>query len=218
MGENRKKKLLILWRIAFSFIILSAILVRAGIFNSFSQLQTLYSFTSVSGTYILLITLITIFNTNENRSKGISTARSIGVMMILITGLIYHFILLPQKILENPNYEVFTYGNIVAHYITPLLMFMEWLLFDEKGKINKWEPLICSVIPCAYFIVFSIYGYYGTTISGKDTSYVYFFMDWGRLGATGVIKWSFFLLVGILCLTYFIYLIDYLMGKRKCSR
>jgi len=215
---HRKKMLLILWRIVFSVVILTAILDRAGIFSGVLQLQTLYSFTSISGTYILAITLITLLSTilfNGNVSERVSKARAIGVMMMIITGLVYHFVLLPEKIAENPFYQVFTYGNIGAHYITPICMFADWLLFDEKGKISKWEPLICSVVPFAYFVIFSIYGYYGATISGKDTSYVYFFMDWGNLGAVGVIKWAVFLLICILCLTYLVYFIDHTLAKKK---
>lgn len=215
---HRKKMLPILWRIVFSVVILTAILDRAGIFSGVLQLQTLYSFTSISGAYILVITLITLLSTilfNGNVSERITKARAIGVMMIIITGLVYHFVLLPEKIAENPIYQVFTYGNIGAHYITPICMFMDWLLFDEKGKISKREPLICSVVPFAYFVIFSIYGYYGPTIPGKDTSYVYFFMDWENLGSVGVIKWAVFLLICILCLTYLVYFIDRTLAKKK---
>ena len=213
-----KNALSVLWRIIFSVIIITAILDRAGIFSDRSQLQTLFSFTSISGAYVLLITLIPLFNTilsNRNENRRISKARTIGVVVILITGLVYHFILLPEKIAENPDYQIFTYGNICAHYIIPGAMFLDWLLLDEKGKITKWEPLIYSAVPFVYFVIFSVYGYYGSAIPGKDTSYVYFFMDWGKLGVAGVVRWIFVLLIGMLCLTYFIYFIDHALAKRK---
>ena len=215
-----KRKVSILFKTVFSVIIITSIIDRAGIFSWDLQLQTLYSFTSLSGAYILIITLTTLINTvffHRNASKRLQKARTIGVMMILITGLIYHFVLLPEKIAGNPNYQVFTYGNIGAHYITPIGMFIDWLLFDEKGRISKLEPLIFTAVPVAYFVIFSIYGHYGAAISGKDTSYVYFFMDWGKLGATGVIKWAAFLFLCILFLAYSIYFIDRMLAKRKGS-
>jgi len=218
LSGKKKTIFSVTYRFVLTIVILPAILDRAGIFSGNLQLHTLYSFTTISNGYIMLVTLITVFITfssAESIGLKISRLRTIGVMMILMTGLIYHFILLPQKIAENLNYQVFTYGNIVAHYIAPIGMFMDWLLFDRKGRINKWEPLIYTSVPVVYFIIASIYGYYGSTIPNKETSYVYFFMDWGKLGIAGVMKWVLLILICILCLAYLIYFIDYSLAKRK---
>ena len=213
-----RKKISLVWRSVFSIIVLTAILDRVGLFSGTTQLQTILSFTSISGIYVLFITLITLYGSityREKESVIITKARTIGVMMILITGLLYHFILLPEKLAENQHYQVFSYGNIGAHYITPAGMLVDWLLFVEKGKISKWEPLICSGIPFFYFVVFSIYGYFGAAIPGKDTSYAYFFMDWERLGIARVVMWVGILLLCILCLTYFLYFIDCVLAGKK---
>ena len=213
---NNKNRFSVIYKSILSIIVLIAVMDRAGIFSVDKQLQTLYSFTTISNCYIVAVALITAFKilTSKNINPALLRLRHIGVMMILITGLIYHLILLPQKITENPNYQIFTYGNIVAHYIAPIITFLDWLLFDKKGSISKWEPLICTSIPMVYFLLASIYGYYGSTIPNKETSYVYFFMDWGELGFTGVMKWVFAILGCILFLTYLVYLIDYLLAKK----
>lgn len=213
---NNKNWLSVLYKIVLSIAVLIAVLDRAGIFNVNKQLQTLYSFTTISNCYIIAIALITALKvlTSGNISSILLRFRYIGVMMILITGVIYHFILLPQKIAENPNYQIFTYGNIVAHYIAPIITFLDWLLFDKKGSITKWEPLIFTSVPLAYFVFASIYGYYGSTIPGKETSYAYFFMDWDALGFTGVMGWVFAILGCILLLTYIVYFLDYLLAKK----
>jgi len=214
---GNKNRLSVIYKIFLSIIVLMAVIDRAGIFNADKQLQTLYSFTTISNCYIISAALISAFKiaTSGQIGAALSRFRHLGVMMILITGLVYHLILLPQKILENPNYQIFTYGNIVAHYIAPMLTFFDWLLFDKKGGISKWEPLICTSIPLVYFLLASLYGYFGSAIPGKETSYVYFFMDWGELGFSGVLKWALTILGCILLLTYLVYFVDHWLAKAQ---
>ena len=208
------------WRSAFILILFTAILDRAGLFNNSLNLKTFCSFTTLSSGYILLITLLDmlkVFSSNGRLDFWFSKFRALGVMVILITGLVYHLILLPHDAAEIPNYRVFTYGNIAAHYFAPAGMFFDWLLFDKKGRIGKWDPLIFVSLPVAYLILASIYAYYGPPIPGWETSFAYFFMDWNTLGVTEVIRWIAFLLVCILSLAYLIYLIDYLSAKKNRS-
>ncbi len=216
---DTKAKFSITYKIVTAIVILTAILHRAGLFGAELQLHTLYSFTTISNSFVLILTLVTLFATiYSSKSVNLSQLRAVGLLMILLTGFIYHFIVLPQKIAENYSYNVFTYGNIVAHYVAPTAMFFDWLLFDEKGKIKKHFPLICLSVPFLYFVVFSIYGYYGSTIPNKQTSYVYFFMDFSEIGIFGVLKWVSIMLVLILLLAYLIYFWDYVISKKSKSQ
>lgn len=210
----------ILSKTALSAIILAGILARAGLFSQSLQLQTLYSFTTISNAFVLVVTTVTIVKITATGGFGpkFAKVRTIALMAILLTGLLYHFLLLPEKLATYPSYDVFAFGNIATHYIAPLGMFAEWLLFDEKGRIGKWMPLAFTVIPLFYFIAASIYGAVGPTIPGKETSYVYFFMDWGKLGAAGVLAWMALLLAGVLCLTYGIYFLDRGLAKRTAGK
>lgn len=213
---SKKNCLSVIYKAVLSISILAAVIARSGIFSSTRQLQTLFSFTTLSNCYVATVALIIAYKilTSGNIGARLLRFRHIGVMMILITGLIYNLILLPQKISENPNYQIFSYGNIVTHYAAPVLTFFDWLLFDKKGSISKWEPLACTSVPFAYFVLASIYGYFGSTIPNKETSYVYFFMDWGQLGFAGVMKWVLLIFGCILALTYLVYLLDYLLAKK----
>ena len=208
-------KLSIAYKTIFVFLLLSGILARADLFSDSPQLHTLYSFTAISNCFILLVTLASIYRTALGSiNMLLSRFRIIGLMMILATGLIYHFILLPQKTADDPLYQAITYGNIIAHYVSPTAMLLDWILFDPKGRISKWEPMIFSAIPFGYFVTASIYGFFGPVIEGKDTSFVYFFMDWNKLGLWGVLSWILPILSGILLLTYSLYFVDSVWGKK----
>ncbi|MGY3777886.1 Pr6Pr family membrane protein [Isobaculum melis] len=209
---DKTTKISLSYKIIFSILLITGILARAGLLGGKLQLQTFYSFTSISNIYILMLTFIAIlsfFTDKELTSKG----RLIGVVMILTTGIIYHFILLPEKIIENPHYQVFTYGNIIAHYFAPCAMLLDWLLFDGKGKIPRKEPLICVSIPIVYFSITSLYSYTSSLVTGKEANYVYFFMDFDQLGIDGVFKWCTFILLAFIALVYTIYFLDYSIGR-----
>ena len=175
-----RNKISILFKTIFAVLITVAILLKLGVFHGTFYTYVLFSFTNISSVIVLVVTVVTIVKNigNEcNISIGLSRARTIALILILITGLVYHFVLLPQKLLENPSYDVFTFGNLMAHYIASLGMLLDWLLFDKKGRIWKKEPLVALIIPITYFLIGTVYGLLGPTIGNKNTSYAYFFMD-----------------------------------------
>lgn len=217
MGKPGKSIISIAYELTLSAAIIAGILHRAGIFSPLLQLHTLYSFTTISNGCVMAIMLFTTVKYRLHMKEinpRLARIRYVGVILILITGLVYHFILLPEKVAENPAYQVFTFGNIVAHYIAPIGVFVDWLLFDKKGMVTKREPLICVSVPVLYFIITSLYGYFGSAIPGKGTSYVYFFMDIGALGAIGVLKWVAVIFASILVLVYSVYALDCILANK----
>lgn len=213
-----KAKISFIFKLVFSALILLGILDRAGIFSQSLQLHTLYSFTTISNACVMIVVLYAAFRCRlsfEKLGSRFARLQYLCLILILITGTVYHFVLFPQKVAENPAYQVFTFGNIVAHYIAPMGMLADWLLFGKKGLLSKREPLICVSVPLLYFIFASVYGYYGSTIPGKDTSYIYFFIDFGKLGLTGVMAWVSVILVFVLLLAYSMYAVDYIMARRR---
>lgn len=217
MSKSRRLRTAsILYKSVFAVLLLTGILSRAGILNGRLQLHTLYSFTTISNFCALVstvFTLVTAFSPFAVNRPTPAKLRYIVVILMLITGIVYHFILLPDKYADNPGYQVLTYGNIVAHYIAPAGLLADWLLFDKKGLVTKWEPIICVSAPLTYFIVASVYGYYGSAIPESQSAYVYFFMDWGRLGFAGVLKWFLIIFCIILSLAYAVYVLDVLLGS-----
>lgn len=136
-------------------------------------------------------------------------------MLILTTGLIYHFVILPESISQDSNYNVFLYHNIVGHYVVPLGMFIDWLLFDDKGHISRKEPLICLSIPIVYFLLYIIYYTVGSLIKSSNLSAIYFFMDVNTLDYIHLIKWALALLLCILLVNYSIYFLDKFLYKKE---
>ena len=206
----------IIFKCIMGLTIAMGIFSSTGIIGDKLRLHMLYSFTNLSNLYILVITILSIhkLNRRKNISGALYRARILGLIIILLTGLVYHFILLPERILENPNYKL-SIGNIITHYIAPGLMLLDWIMFDSKGKMKRIDPVIIISFPLVYFIFFSLYGYLGLPIPNKKSSYIYFFMDFNLLGILGVVRWCILIILCLIILVYGIYFVDLYLGKRK---
>lgn len=207
----------IFFKSIMAFILGMGILLSTGIIGDTLRLHMLLSFTNLSNVYILVVTLLSLYQLMRqgNISERLYRGRILGLIIILLTGIVYHFILLPQRIHENPNYQVFTIANTIIHYVAPFLMLLDWVMFDVKGKMQKKDPLIFISLPIVYFVIFCSYGYCGLPIPNRDSSYIYFFMDLDALGIWGVSKWIVIILLYLIVLVYGIYLLDTYFGRDK---
>ncbi len=53
---------------------------------------------------------------------------------------VYHFFLAPV-IFEMVGYKPFSPNDIIVHYAIPLMVILDWLLFDPKPTYGPADPL-----------------------------------------------------------------------------
>ena len=217
-GSKMKTKVSFYYKLIFSAVILISIIDRAGIFALTIKPYSFFSFTSLSNICVLAVTLYGAFagrRSLDDITPRFARIQYLCLIMILITGIVYSFILLPEKLANNPDYKFFTIPNIVGHYVAPVGMLIDWLLFGKKGQLTKREPIICICVPLLYCVIAIIYGNIGPEIPGLNSSYVYFFMDPAVSGWSGVIIWTLAMLAGIVLLTLAFYVLDRKMAHKK---
>lgn len=217
-GDKMKTKISFIYKLILSAIIFISILDRAGIFALTIKPYSFFSFTSISNICVLAVTLYGVFagrRSLDDITPRFARIQYLCLIMILITGIVYSFILLPDKLANNPDYKFFTIPNIVGHYVAPVGMLIDWLLFGKKGQLTKREPIICICVPLLYCVIAIIYGNIGPEIPGLNSSYVYFFMDPAVSGWSGVIIWTLAMLAGIVLLTLAFYVLDRKMAHKK---
>ncbi len=112
-------------------------------------------------------------------------------MMITVTLLIYH------SLLANWEFPVYSGGdftfwlsNILLHYITPLLVILDWLLFCPKRAFRWHDPIIWAAVPITYVIAMLIRAEIGGTIIGLNSRFPYFFLDIDAIGWAGMLGYS----------------------------
>ena len=129
-------------------------------------------------------------------------------MSIMITCVIYHFMLAP---IATDFYRV---ENFLCHYIVPLWFLADTLFFDKQGQYKIWDPVLWTILPLVYML-FALFN--GLVLklpvpNSKVSPFPYFFLDVAK-GWDVVIKWCLIIFVAYMVAGFIFYLIKQI--KRK---
>lgn len=123
-------------------------------------------------------------------------------LYIWVTHLIYQFVLVPYEKRKGQKFADFggNFGNICVHYLTPLLVVAQWLLWADKTGLNLLCAVWWLILPLGYTIFALLRATGGKPIGHTKLLYPYPFMDlpslgWGKfLRNVAVLLVLFFLL------------------------
>ncbi len=137
-----------------------------------------------------------------NQHPGLLRIKGSTTLVITLTFLVYHFMLAPR--VSAADY--WNIRNFLVHYIVPLGMIFDTLLFDKKRVYKLLDPIFWTVMPILYCIWALLNGLFikwpipDSTVS----PFPYFFLNVPKEG------WSY-VLIYILVLTIFYILLGYLL-------
>ena len=144
------------------------------------------------------------------QSPGILRLKGGVTMSIMITCVIYHFLLAP--IATN----FYTLENFLCHYIVPLWFLADTLFFDKQGQYKIWDPIVWTILPLLYMI-FALFN--GLVLkldipNSKVSPFPYFFLNVNK-GWDVVFKWCLIIFVAYMVAGFIFYFIKQI--KRKSS-
>jgi hypothetical protein len=133
-----------------------------------------------------------------------------GAVMIAITVtlLVYQLLLAPTPFSMNAG----SVGGLLVHLFTPLLVILDWVLFDEKGRFNVYDPPRWAVIPLCYVVFAMVAAPLGLTYL-QGSRYPYFFLDVDAIGAGGVALYVAGITVVFEILCYLVVGLDKWLGR-----
>lgn len=139
--------------------------------------------------------------THYGKNKWFYTAKGAITMCIFITGVIYHFLL--AKPSEPGFWEA---GNLIKHYIVPILVLFDWVLFDSRERYLWWSPLTNTILPILYLVFALIRG----AIVGPEhhLQYCYGFINVTEYGAGQVAINCVVICLAVIAISYLFYLVD----------
>ena len=136
------------------------------------------------------------------------------VLCLLITLLVYNFVLIPhrKKSKMNDTNGLYDFPDICVHCAVPILAFFDWILFDDKRIYTLFSPLFWLIIVLLYTIFIMLRGMLTGKHKAADNKYPYFFLDVDRLGTKRVSL--YLLLFGVLyiILGYLVLFIGYFVN------
>ena len=100
-------------------------------------------------------------------------------------------------------------SNLIVHYIFPISIILDYLLFDKKGNHKKYYPVAWCILPYIYMIyVFLRVGLGNGFTVKKGSIYPYDFVDIDKLGISSVVLNIVILTIAFIALGYVIYFLD----------
>lgn len=187
--------------------------MQVGLFSAAPNWQALEFFTNLSNLACVVYFLMAAIWLFVNRKKDTTTFSPIfkGIVMMSITVTM----LVAQFMLHNFNMNgAMGASLILLHRVVPVMVILDWLLFDKKGWITKFSPLAWVISPLIYFGVVVITAPLRTSIHG-GTRYFYPFIDIDKLGVSRVLLTVLLLVIGFIALGYIYYAIDHILAKKQ---
>lgn len=214
-------------RILYIIIGVTGLLLHSGYFSGNLRTNMFIYYTNLSNLLcILLFAVLTIRTAMGRSNKKLQSFKGMCTLAILVTFLIYHFILRPL-ILRDPSSlsgaaaelgNVWTPNNILVHYILPLATLLDWLVFDEKGAY-RWPDLLKWIAaPAGYCLFALVRAPLGGVIQGTQSRYPYPFLDVDLLGWPTALLNITVLLICFMVLACLYLGLDVLLGRLKPIR
>jgi hypothetical protein len=161
------KKFKVIYQIIIIFIGMTSVLLH--IIFSAEPLITLVKFTIQSNILVSLVFTYNVFIllTNKPESNLLQYCKNAILIYTIMTGLTYHLILSRAG---TTYFGPRIITNIVLHYIIPIMIIVNWFLFEKK-KLYSYKNII-------YWLVFPIFYCVASLIRGTiDGFYPYFFLN-----------------------------------------
>ena len=125
-------------------------------------------------------------------------------MAILLTFFVYLILLMPRATMV----QIMRVENFALHMIAPVLVLVDWALFDRKGQYRLLEPVYWTVLPLLYMAYALVRGYalrLPIIPSKPGDYYPYFFMNIDKIGWQGFGRYFCMILFVYLMLGYGLY-------------
>ena len=132
-------------------------------------------------------------------------------MSIMITCVIYHFMLAP---LTKDFYRL---ENFLCHYIVPLWFLVDTIIFDKSRQYKWFDPIIWTVLPLLYmgFAILNGFVLKMDVPNAKDSPFPYFFLNANKYGWGFVFRWAAIIFVAYMVSGYLFYLVKSIKKTKK---
>ena len=132
-------------------------------------------------------------------------------MSIMITCVIYHFMLAP---LTKDFYRL---ENFLCHYIVPLWFLADTIIFDKSRQYKWFDPIVWTVLPLLYMGFATLNGFVlkMDVPNAKDSPFPYFFLNANKYGWGFVFRWAAIIFVAYMVSGYLFYLVKNIKKSKK---
>ena len=214
----KNKRAALIFRIAALLVAVAGVLETLGVFHGDFSIDTLYYYTTLSNILVIVLFAMLIAKTISGiRKDELQSAcffprfSMVCVIDILLTFGVFWVLLVPYF---NGTMELWTFGNLSVHAITPLLCLLDYVLFTQPRHLKYRDIYYVAIFPILYVILSSLAGlaghvYFSSSADGGPVRFPYFFYDFDRIGMV-----SLAYIAGLLAVFFIIGHIFYFVDKK----
>lgn len=137
------------------------------------------------------------------------------LVYVLITMIIYAFVIVPFILNNEINYQVGSLEDIIIHFVTPILVSVDYLLFDIKGKFRKRNIISIFLFPLFYLAYIYVYVSLGGRFTlGGESFFPYFFLNYEVYGIENTALYLSGLILFIIFIGWFTYVVDEILKHK----
>lgn len=210
----KERKVSIIFKLLVVMSLLAGILLNVVHTTSISAILSYYTLQSNIVCLIMFLgIIIAIMSKNNYRTSIYYLLKGDSTMAILITGITYQIALAPNNFYMDVSYAIQTeryWANLLVHIVSPILVLLDYVLFDEKGNFKYYYPIIWLFLPLGYVIYVYSYSARGGSFYGIGGSreFAYIFLDYNQIGYAGVFKSIMIIAIVILLVSYIFVFLD----------
>lgn len=190
--------------------------------NGFQPINALY-YTTVSCMLAFLYFAVAAITIGvDMKKRGVAGIKTAGrhfrggiTMVVLLGALVYSYTVPGTALAAGSSLPL-----ILAHGVLPVLVLLDWLLFDYKGRYRAVDPLWWLVFPYVYYLITLLVAQYGA-LYADGSLYPYYLLNpdtvgWANVLANMVLMTALYLLFG-----YIYFAVDRILGfvaKKRLQR
>jgi len=218
MNIIEKKQLNIVFKIFIVIISLIGLYLNFNNQKAFNLMPLISYFTILSSLLCLIHYLYVSIKMLLNYNNEYNTiSKGSLIICLTVTFLIFHFVLRPMSFsMINAKY-LMSWANIIVHYLVPILVIIDWLIFDKKGKLNYLDPFRWLLVPFVYWVAVTLNAMFGY-VYPNGSKYPYFFLDIDKYDLFIVIRNVLFFSILLIILGYILVLVDKKLFKVKTKK
>jgi hypothetical protein len=202
--QRSKYRLAIIYRVALVGLSLWGLYLNIG--RSQTPLEMLSYYTILSNIVVLVFFAGLLVRAARGVRAPVSpVVKGAVTMCITLTFLVFHFVLAGS--LFSMGGYMGSATNLLPHYVVPIMVILDWLIFDPKGQLKKLDPVKWLLVPLAYVVFALIRARFGV-YSRTGSRYPYEFLDIDKFGAWQVVINSLVIGAGYAAVGYVLFFID----------
>ena len=215
-----KKNLELVYRIAFIIVSGISIMLHFSLNDGDYNAHEFSFFTVQSNIFcfiVMIVLLIKYYNKKDIYSEWLIYFKGMALSAIICTFMVYHF---AESCNKYPLMTIGIFGlpykDLFAHYLTPFMFVLDWLLFQPKGHFQWKQIATWLVFPLSYFAGFMTRCYCNPDDAFLNVEkFPYYFLYFETLGTVRFIHYILLLAVILIAENTLIISIDKFLYRVK---